>query len=94
MNEMVGMKNRILMSGVKERLRLFHHFTRQELWKCIGCILSTAAYGMKGHKLWSEITRTVGKNPPTKLHRYVRGNTDIHKLCCDLYRPYYCYACH
>ena len=29
MNEMVGMKNRILMSGGNKWLRLVHHFARQ-----------------------------------------------------------------
>ena len=52
-NEMVGMKNHLLMSGIKKRLRLARTFTRQELWKCIGCILPAVTYGNKGHKLWS-----------------------------------------
>ena len=88
MNEMGGTKNCLLMSGGKKRLRLVLLFTRQELWKCTGCILSEDTYGMKGHKLWSEITRTVCKKPPTQLHRDVCGKTDIHKACCDIYRPY------
>ena len=91
---MVGMKNRILVSGGKKQLRLVCHFTRQELWKCIGFIILEVTYGMKGHNIWSEITRTFGKKRPTKLHRDVCGNKDIHKICCVLYHPYYCYAHH
>ena len=47
MNEIVSMKNYILMSGVKERLRLVCNFTRQESWKCIGQILLAVTYGIK-----------------------------------------------
>ena len=54
LNEMVGMKNRFLMSGGNKRLRLVSHFKRQELWKCIGCILSAVKFGTKGHNIWSE----------------------------------------
>ena len=53
MNEMVGMKNFILMSGINRWLRLVRHFTRQKFWKCIGCIISAVTYGMKVHKIWS-----------------------------------------
>ena len=35
-----------------------------------------------------------GNKAPTKLRRDVRGNTDLYKICCDLYRPFYIYACH
>ena len=94
MNEMVGMNNYLLISGLKKRLHLVRHFTRKEFCKCIGCILSVITYGKRRHKIWSEIQRTVVKNLPTKLHRDVRGNTDIHKVCCDIYFTYYCYACH
>ena len=45
MNEMVGMNNYLLIYGVKKRLQLLRHFTRQEFCKCIGCILSVITYG-------------------------------------------------
>ena len=49
MNEAVTMKNRVTLNGggkwqVKK-------FTRQEFWKCIGCILSAVTYGKKGRNL-------------------------------------------
>ena len=44
-NKMVGMNNRILMSGGKKWLRLVCNFTRQEFWKCIVCILLVVKYG-------------------------------------------------
>ena len=80
--------------GEKKRLRLVLPFIRQEFWKCIGCIILAVAYGKKGHTILSEISQTLGNTPPTKLQRDVRGNTDIHKVCCDLYHPYYCYYFH
>ena len=65
MNEMVGINNRIMMSGGKKQL--VRPVTRQEFWKFIGCILSAVTYGMKGHNLWSEIPITVVKNKTTQL---------------------------
>ena len=73
---------------------LVRPFTRKEFYKCIGCILSEVTYVKKGHKLWSEIPKYFGKKPPTKFQIYVRGNTDMHKVCCDLYHNYYCYDFH
>ena len=91
-NEAVGMNNRLTMSGGENWLVCT--FRRQEFWKCIGCILLTVNYGNKGHNIWSEIIKNFGKNPPVKLQRYVCGNTDSNRLCCDIYRPFYYYACH
>ena len=48
----VGMKNSLRMSRRKKRL--VHPFIRQELWKCIGCIISAVTYVKTQHKLWSE----------------------------------------
>ena len=53
MNEMVGMKNHLLMYGGKKRLRLVFHFTSQELWECVGCIILSVTYGNKRHNIWS-----------------------------------------
>ena len=94
MNEAVGMKNRLIVSGLKKRLRLVSPFRRQEFWECIGCILSAVTYRKKLHKICSEIPKTVGQKPQNKLHRDVCGNTYIHKLCCDIYRPFYIYYLH
>ena len=94
MNEMVSMKNHILISRGKKRLRLVCHFTSQGLWKCIGCILSLVTYGMKLNNICSEIKITDGKKTPTKLHRDVSGNTDICKVCCGICSSYYFYACY
>ena len=86
------MKNRLTMSGGNKWL--VHPFRRQEFWKYIGCIKSIVTYGKKWYKLWSEMPKTFGKNPPTKLQRDVYGNTYLNQVCCDLYRPFDCYACH
>ena len=51
MNEAVTMKNRVILNGGEKRQ--VKKFTRQEFWKCIGCILSAATYGKKGRNLWS-----------------------------------------
>ena len=39
-------------------------------------------------------TISFGKKAKTKLHRYVCGNRDLHKVCFDLYCPNCCYAFH
>ena len=91
-NEVVGMKNCLDISGVRKRV--VRPFRRQELWKYIGCIISALTYGKKGHKIWSEIPKSLGKNPRTKLRRNVFEKTYFNSLCCDLYSPYCCYDCH
>ena len=50
-NEAVGMNNCITMSRVWKRILL--PLRRQDLWKCIGCVLSAVTYGNKGHTIWS-----------------------------------------
>ena len=91
-NEAVGMKNRVTMNGGWKLL--VRPFKGQELWKCIGCILSEVTYGKKGHKLWSEVPKYFGKYENPKLQRDVRGNTDLYKVCCAHYCHFYIYACH
>ena len=53
MNEAVGMKNRLMVSGGKKRL--VRPFNSQEFWKCISFILSAVTCGKKGHNFWSEL---------------------------------------
>ena len=92
MNEAVGMENRVTVGGVGKRIVC--PFRRQEFWKCIGCVLSAVTYGKKGHKFWSELRKYSGNMAPTKLRRYFCGNTDLYKVCCDIYCTFYIYACH
>ena len=92
MNETVGMKNCLMMS--EENKRLVLPFRRQEFWKCIGYVLSSVTCGKKGHNIWSEIPKYFGNKTPTKPQKYVCGNTDLYKVCCDFYRPFYIYDCH
>ena len=73
------MKNCVTLNGGGKRQ--VKNFTRQEFWKCIGCILSAVNYGKKGHKLWSEVSKGVGKYYNMKLRRDVRGTTYLHKVC-------------
>ena len=91
-NEVVGMKNRFTMDGGGKRL--VRPFKSKYFWKFIGCILSEVAYGKKGHKLWSEIPKASCRMAPTKIRRYVSGNTDLYKIFCAHYRHFYIYACH
>ena len=49
MNGAIGTNNRLYNSGKKKQV--VHTFRSQELWKCIGCILSEVTYRNKGHKL-------------------------------------------
>ena len=69
MHEAVCMKNRVTTNGGGKRL--VSPFKRQELWKCIGCILSSVTYGKKVHKLWSEVPKYFGKYENPKLQRDV-----------------------
>ena len=92
MNEAVCMKNRVITNGGGKRQ--VRPFKRQKFWKCIGCILSEATYGKKGHKIWSEGPKYFGKYENPKPRRDVRGNNDLFKVCCAHYRHIYIYACH
>ena len=92
MNEAVGMNNHVTVSGGGKRL--VRPFRRQEFWKCIGCVLSAVTYGKKGKKLWIELPKYSGNMAPTKIQRDVHGNTDLYKICCDIYCNFYIYACH
>ena len=90
MNEAVCMKNRVTWNG-GGKLQV-NKFTRQEFWKCIGCILSAVTYGKKGRKLWSEVPKGFGKYGNMTLRRDVFGTTDLNKVCCAHYRHFYIYA--
>ena len=46
------------------------------------------------NNIWEEISIYIGKKAQNKLHRYVRGNIDLLKVRCGIYRTNYCYACH
>ena len=92
MNEAVDMKNSFTMDGVGKQL--VHPFKRQELWKCIGFVLPEFNYGKKGRKLWSEVPKASCRMASTKLRRNIRGNTDLYKVCCDIYWNFYIYAWH
>ena len=71
MNEAVCMKNCVTLNGGgKRQLKIF---TRQEFWKCIGCILSAVTYRKKGRKLWSEVYKVVGKHNNLTLQRDFLG---------------------
>ena len=63
MNETVGTKNRLTMGGGGKRIVI--PFRRQEIWKCIGCVLSEVTYKKKLHKLWSEIPKASCSMAPT-----------------------------
>ena len=91
-NEAVGMKNCVTVGG--GRKRILCPFIRQQFWKGIGCVILAVTYGKKGQKLWSELPKYSGNIAPTELRRVVRGNTNLYKVCCDLYCTIYIYACH
>ena len=74
--------------------RLVRPFKRQELWKCIGCILSAVTYGKKLHKLWSEVSKYFCNMETPKLQIDVRGNTDLYKVCCAHYCYFYIHDSH
>ena len=85
------MKIRVTFNGKgKQQVQ---KFKRQELYKCIGCLLSAVTYGKKGRKLWSELPKGFGKYDNLTLRRDVCGTTNLYKLCCDHYLRLYIYAC-
>ena len=90
--EAVGEKNLLDKSGGKKRL--VHHFTRQKLWKFIGCILLSVTYGIKVKQLWVTTETSLNKKEQNTPHRDVCGKTYLLKVHCDLYNPHYCYAHH
>ena len=92
MNEVVGIKNRLKMGGGWKRV--IRPFRRQELWKCIGCVLSAVTYGKKRQNIWSEIPKYFCNKAPTTLQRGVCRNNNVYKVCCDLYCPFYIYNFH
>ena len=92
MNEMVGMNNRLMMSRVEKRL--VRPFTKARVLK-IYWLHSIGIYLWEERKnLCSEAPNCFVKDPLTQLQRYFHGTTDLNKICCDLYRTNYCYACH
>ena len=90
MNKAVTMKNRVRLNGGGKRQ--VKKFTRQEFWKCIGCILSAVTYGKKGRNLWSEVYKDVGKHENQTLRRDVCGTTNLQKVCCALICHLFFYA--
>ena len=92
MNEAIGMKNLVTMNGGWERL--VFRFKRQEFWKYISCIILAVTYGKKGKNICIEIPKYFGNVKKPKLRRDVIGNTNLYKVCCDIYRNFYIYACH
>ena len=85
MNEAVGMKDCLTMGGGGKWI--VRPFRRQDIRKCIGCVLLEVTYGNKGHKLWSEIPKSFGDKAPNKLQIYVCSHTNLYKVCCDIYHP-------
>ena len=84
------MKNCVTLNGGGKRQ--VKKFTRQEFWKCIGCILSAVTYGKKGRNLWSEVSKGVGKHDNLTLRRDFRGPADLYKVCCAPIRHLFFYA--
>ena len=80
------MNNRLLVSGGKKRLKLVLPFTRQEFCKFIGGGKYTR-FGVKYQKLLVIIHKI------NYIEMFMK-NRNIHNICCDIYCPYYCYACH
>ena len=90
MNEAVCMKNCVTFNGGgKRQVKIF---TRQEFWKCIGCILSAVTYGKKERNLWSEVSKGFVNYENLTLRRDFCGTTNLDKLCCAHYRHFCIYA--
>ena len=91
-NEPVSMKNRLMMGGGGGYI--VYSFRKKYLWGFISFVISEVTYGKKGQRLWVEIPKYFGNKAPTKLQRDFRGNTDLYKVCCYNYCPFYIDACH
>ena len=49
--------------------------------------------GRKGTSFGLNYQKSCGKMAPTKLGRDVRGNSNLYKVFCDIYRTFYILAC-
>ena len=86
MNEVVGEKNCLDNSGGGRWL--VNHFTKNEFYKCIGCILLGVTYGIKGHRIWGGIETSVLKKGQNPIHRDAIGKIDSIRVHCYIYRPH------
>ena len=50
--------------------------------------------GIKEKSFGVNYQKNAGKMAPNKLKRDVCGDTDLYKVCCDLYSTFCIYACH
>ena len=53
------------------------HFSNNEFWKIIGCIILEVTYGKKGYGLWYITTRKYLGKAEGQSYKYACGNTDL-----------------
>ena len=72
------------------RFRKLQWFSRNQLWKNIGCILSAPNFGLGGLRLWERDPNIIVK----KKKRYlIQLKVDLYEVCASLFRilSYYYY---
>ena len=97
--EQVAKMNQVVVENIfldksGGRKRPVRHFTRNEFWKCMVCILLAVIYGIKEHHIWRGNEPSVSKKGQTPLTIDVHVNTYLIMVRCYLYHPHSCYACH
>ena len=83
MNEAYFKKNHLDVLGGKRQYVFY--FSKNEFWKCFGCIISEVAYGKKGHYIWGGNQTYVINKARTPIYICVHGKTDLLRVRCDIY---------
>ena len=62
------------------RYRKVRHFSSSELWKNIGCLVSSPTFGLRGSRLWEkeEEQKLSGKK---RKQRSIRKKGDLYDVC-------------
>ena len=68
--------------------------SNNDFWKCIGCILSAAAFGKKGHNISYIDPIRYSWTGTCLISRDVFGKIDSLKVSFPLYRLHYSFFCH
>ena len=60
--------------------------SKNEFWKCIGCIIWAVTYEKKGYRIWGKIYRSDKGKKKCLIKRDASGKTYFQKVSCLIYR--------
>ena len=71
--------------GTQENGRFWklRHFSRDELWKNIGCLLSAPTFGCGGLRLWDKDWNISGKK---RKRSSIQLKVDLYEVCASLFQ--------